>query len=174
VLNAAQPIEQSRSFRAYDGSAVLGADLQRLTYFPLSVFWRAAAHQWKPILGHPPQKLEFGPLEEAIRRFLLNEAALPLDAVLLVTVNATMEAGPNNLMLFPWRDGHDAYFHYTFVVPGITFQLLLGKGIPAHLRQICTARALLHPIYMSTDKEAQVLQSAAGPLSTAKPKGQLG
>jgi hypothetical protein len=174
ALHAAIPFEQSDTgFRAYDGNAVPGIDLWKLIYFSASVFWRAAAHQWKPVLGHAPVRLEFGPFEEPLRKFLLDEGELPLHAVFVITVNATTEAGPNKMMLFPWRDHHDSYFHHKFVVPGLRFQLFLGKGIPAHVRDLCAARSEQHPIFVSTQAEMHTLKSAATMTSTAKPKGKL-
>ena len=123
----------------FAGAAIGSAGLDSLVHFAASVFWRAAVRQWPPSGGHAPIKLQLGPYLEQLRLFLLDEHAFPRDAVLTVTVNHSTDAAENNMVLFPWLRNHKAtHREYQLVVPGISFQLMVGRGLPKNLRSICT------------------------------------
>src|SRR6266496_4383015 len=108
ALKAATPGYASKDFSVYKGAEIPGVDVARLTYFAISVFWRAGVHQWDPIAGHKPVKLDLGPYSDQLRQFLLGKAGFPPDVVLAVTVNSTPETGKNEMMIFPWLKDHDA------------------------------------------------------------------
>jgi hypothetical protein len=107
-------------FDVLDAAGVPGVDRDKLTYFGVSVFWRAAVHSWHMPSGDPiPIKL--GPYEDPIRRYLLGETGFPKDLVLLVSVSHSMDEMKNKFVTFPWffrREG--GHHQFKLIVPGIT------------------------------------------------------
>lgn len=68
ALKAATPIAGSKpDLMIYFGASIPAIDLERIVYFAASVFWRAAVNDW----GENPIKLDLGPYEDSLRRFLL-------------------------------------------------------------------------------------------------------
>jgi hypothetical protein len=88
ALEKATPSMIYDSFVAYEGSKIPGLDMDQISYFGLSMFWRAAAHRW-PALNAPGLRMErllLGPCKESIRLFLLNGAPVPPHISLLISV----------------------------------------------------------------------------------------
>jgi len=132
----------------YHAATIRAIDVAQLVYFAASVIWRAAARTWSPIAGHVPVKLELGPYEEELRRFLLDEIAFPRHAALLVTVSATKDEGANEGVLFPYHSKKESGCNqYRFWIPGITFQFFVGKSMTASLRACCLAQSAGHLIF---------------------------
>jgi hypothetical protein len=114
----AQPIPTMEAGVAiYQGARVLDVDVDRLTYFAASVFWRAAAHQWSIHKQTLPQ-LKLGPYEEQLRQYLLG-GSFPAAAVLAVFIGYGMEEMRNAVVTFPYLSGRDkGWRRYTFTIPG--------------------------------------------------------
>ena len=54
ALEKVPPAMATESFAAYSGGTVAGIDMDRLSYFGLSIFWRAAVHRWPSLnVGEP-------------------------------------------------------------------------------------------------------------------------
>jgi hypothetical protein len=66
-LRAAAPVVSTPSLRIYAGATVPGIDVGQLVYFGASVFWRAAAQEWRAPDGRP-MRLGLGPYEDLLRR----------------------------------------------------------------------------------------------------------
>jgi hypothetical protein len=146
--------------------------LARFVYFAISIFWRAAAHEWPAILGQRPVRLTLGPYEERLRQFLLGEATFPNDVVLLVRVSSTDEEGSNEHVVFPFlKNNKSGSKQYMFCVPGVVSQLFVGKATPATLRKGCTARSLKSLIYLGSNDFT--IDGMGRLLSKAAPKGDL-
>jgi hypothetical protein len=79
--------------------------------------------------------IELGPFEEAIRRFLLGDK-FPADTVILVSVWPTRDVLP--AAYTPRRGRAPGCHAFNFLIPGLEFRLLTGKGIPDDLRAICS------------------------------------
>lgn len=157
ALLAATPLfTNGPDFAAYSGAAP-GVDVGRLAYFAASVVWRAGVHQWKQY-GHAPQKLTLGPYQEQLRQYLMGNTGFPDDIVLIVTVSRTLETERNAMMLLPWLSDHEAYHKYAFVIPGVTFQVLIGKNIPSHVRDCCMVHSPQNYLFMSRAREEDVFQ----------------
>jgi integrase len=60
---------------------------------------------------------------------------------------------------------------YYFEIPGMSFQLLMGKRIPAELRRLCAHRT--RTVAVTSILEARSLQEALKSRATAKLKGKL-
>ena len=81
LQNAIQPLKPillQKRLNLYDGGAIPAFDMEKLTYFGLSIFWRGAAHDWKSTAGLRAPTVELCGYYEPLRLFLLGKA--PRDA----------------------------------------------------------------------------------------------
>jgi hypothetical protein len=136
LLNTAPLFRSGPDFAAYSGAATSAVAVSKIAYFSLSVIWRAGVHQWKQY-GHEPEKLMLGPYQEQLRGYLIDKGEFPPHVVLIVTVSTTSEAKKNSMMLFPWLSEQKTCHQYVFVIPGVTFQVFVGKGISSRARDCC-------------------------------------
>jgi hypothetical protein len=164
ALREAKAVGGSQSFRLYDGSTVPGIEMDKLVYFAVSLFWRAAAHKWRG-----ETQLEFGLYQEPIRLFLLGEGDLPRDVVVLVAVSPAIE--PERSAATPFGSRVGACHRYYFDIPGVKFQLLMGKRIPGELRSICAHRT--GTVAVASMLDERLLQEGLKLRATAKLKGKL-
>jgi hypothetical protein len=173
MLENAEPMHVGKSDLAiYAGWTINGIDIPRVVYFGASVFWRAAARKWSPIVRQVPTTLDLGPYREEFRMFLLDEVAFPKNAALLVTVSSTKDEGANEGVLFPYHSKKESGCNqYRFLIPGIIFQLFVGKTMPVTLRACCVAQSDRHPIFFGpTDFLASDMWKL---MSRGIPKGTL-
>jgi len=174
ALETATPLHVNRKnrIRLYAGAGIVGVNISKLVHFAMGVFWRAAIHHWGPIAGHQPLKLELGPYEEQLRQFVLGECGFPRDVSLAVSVNSETNPGANENVLFPFlRRRKSGFRQFMFAIPGITFQLFVGKAIPRVHRVGCTATSKEQFIYLSADHFALVDMEKLR--RRAKPKGSI-
>ena len=132
-LRAATPAQQLPDFTMYEKAAVSRVQIEQLVYFAVSVFWRTAVHDWPGA-----NRIDLGGAEHEFRRYLLDEAPWPVDAVLQIVSDS--RASEQNAVLFlssPYDHAPDVR-GYKCWVPGIMFQLLVGD-IPSNLRTLCAA-----------------------------------
>jgi len=174
AIKAAKPAWASNDFSVYKGAEISGVDVRKLTYFAMSVFWRGGVHEFGPIAGHKPTKLELGPYAEELRQFLLGTAGFPSHVALAVTVSSTPETGRNEMMIFPWRKDHRPDMRqFSFVIPGVTFQMFTGKGMSKAIRDWCIVRSPANYIYMAPRMEEANLTNMAHLLAKSRPVGDL-
>ena len=111
-------------------------EVEQLTYFGASVFWRAAARSWAFLRGKPV-RLSLGPYEERFRQFLLGTEIFPAGVCLFVILvtDTTYDS-----TLYPPQEleRRDTYRCYQFKIPGLFFQAVVGSRIPNGLRIIST------------------------------------
>jgi hypothetical protein len=132
-LIGAWPVHAEPNIAVYAGNSIPGIDMDALVYFAMSIFWRAAVHQWRIGSGNS-EPLKLGSAQEGIRKFLLG-GPFPADAVVLVSAWPTRQVLP---AAHTPRQGNAPGFEiYDFLIPGIEFRLMLGAGIPPDLRQVC-------------------------------------
>ena len=88
----------------------------------------------------PFEPLELGSTyKERFRLFLLGESEFPVDVALLTKIVPTHEPSLNTI-IFPYGGrSKKNYYQYSFTIPGITFDLFIGKRIPPETRQCSTA-----------------------------------
>jgi hypothetical protein len=115
-------------------------DTTFLIYFAMSVFWRAGAHTWA--FGGEEIHIELGPYEEPMRKFLLGEQGFPNDMALYVRVIA------DDLLLstsrLPGSEKRNGVHLHDFSVPGINFDLFVGKQLSEGTNTVSTAPAQKH------------------------------
>ena len=111
-------------------------DTRKLAYFALSVYWRAAVHQWRTI---GPQTTSFqlpDDEKEPIRKYLHGEAGSPARAYVVATV--CMDAISQGHVLSPYGVQNEAKsITYMFLSRGIFFRLMFDVSF----RDICCVRS---------------------------------
>lgn len=163
ALRGLAPVGATASVKAFAGTAI---GVEQLAYFAVSVFWRGAAHDWPPLVGKQrPPRLDLGPYEERFRQFLLDEGPFGEGAALLIFVSALRAGVQSNIGSFPQRYSRTPrYREYRFFVPGLTFQLFTGQGLPPGLRGCCSVRSGLVYVAPRVDRENAIgiAQAVAG------------
>jgi hypothetical protein len=126
-LEATSPLESRGPVRVYDVGPLLGKHVDQYLYFGASVFWRASAHAWYQETG-ALGRFTLGPdYQEQFRRYLLGQAAFPLEARLWVHVSSGTLKEP--LIVFPCTTAVDGAHRHKFYVPGILFILFVGEHV---------------------------------------------
>src|SRR6185437_4741945 len=134
------------SFGASYSSAALGSLVDALIYFGVSVFWRAAAHDWAATKNFT--RLKLPPLSiRKFRQFLRGEASFPRDSVLVVgVIDGTEEIYCSSV--FPRGLRRGRYYSGHFIVPGIRFDLYVGSGLRTEDHNACIVRGPGNPIFV--------------------------
>jgi hypothetical protein len=78
--------------------------------------------------------IPLGPYEEGLRGFLLGE---PFPEHVAVTVTVWPSRNPLPTAYTPHGHRRRGVRHYVFYVPGIEFDLWVGRAIPAKIRNSC-------------------------------------
>jgi hypothetical protein len=120
-------------------------DVEKLTHFAMGVFWKASVHSWKGAKGSP--MIQLGPYSDEIRRWLRGEGSFPKNVCLDVMLSKPERAlialtGPVEATQKRWR----TFFLY---VPGIVFDLEVGKSIEPEMRATCFHEDPTHPILIA-------------------------
>ena len=85
VLAEPPAVDYGNGLTEYSTAGIPGA-FAYLTYFALSVFWRAVVNRWR-VLGRDYEPISLGPYEESIRHFLLGVGPFPDRAALTVLIS---------------------------------------------------------------------------------------
>lgn len=167
AVRAAAPIEQGADFFAYRATEIPAVDIGKLTYFGISVFWRAGVHQFRPVNGQLPDKLSLGPYEEPLRLFLLGKGAFPDHIVLIISVS--LDRDHQEFCTFPFLRNHDSRMRqYKFHTFGITFQMFTGSAIPQNIRDLCSVRSAGHNLYVAQSMDEANWRGMGSMLKTAR------
>lgn len=159
-------------FTIFEARSASGVDADKLAYFAASIFWRGAAHDWV-FIKRNPKRLELGRYEEQLRLFLLDKAWFPKDTVLIVSVTMGMERLRNMLLVFPFFKNREAGFRqYRFTIPGITFQLFVGKQMPYELRRLSIQEPERH-VLMTPDVDDLNMSDGAKLIAKTRKVGAL-
>lgn len=164
ALTATKPIESNESFACYTGAAIPAVNVDALVYFALSIFWRASAHIWRNLSGYM-EGIELGPFEETIRRFLLGDK-FPVDTVILVSVWPTKDVLP--AAYTPRRGKAPGCHCFNFLIPGLEFKLMAGKGIPDDLRAMCSHASPGKLIYAAMSVVSDTMEAFTKLMSTTR------
>src|SRR5207248_2015249 len=79
------PVHQNAKHSTYSVANIPAIDIEKLGYFALSLFWRAAVHSWS-MTGSRSDRLEFGSYEEEMRKYLVGVDSFPENVVLFIVV----------------------------------------------------------------------------------------
>lgn len=152
----------------YRGASVPTLKPEQLTYFALSVFWRAAVHTWK--CGLRLTGIDLGPYLESLRLFLLDLAPFPQSMALVVRISSLTEWVPN--VNYPeTADNSHGFRLHGFTIPGLSFFLLVGARLPAEALEYCTAPGLDCFVGMSPINDREDLTRLLTRFTSAKARG---
>jgi hypothetical protein len=162
ALSAASSVCE-HSWTVYAGAEVDGLDMDKISYFGASVFWRASVGTWS-IAGKKRRLIDLGErYAEQLRAFLAGEAEFPRAMVLWAAVCRTAEPPP--VISFPTGeivgDGFKSYHRHTFNIPGLSFMLFVGNRLPDQIRELCMVRSSRRFIYFSPVEEIIERNTAA-------------
>jgi hypothetical protein len=147
ALSALRPDSVYGNDRLYATAGNSTIDTGKLVYFAMSIFWRAAAHEWK-CLGQR-MGIHLGPYREPLRRWLVGDGPFPAKMAILICVPPTEFAvaatyGP--------RQMKNAHFHrISLYIPGIEFTLVVGNQIPRNVQETCAHSSKEKFIFSSPD-----------------------
>ena len=127
-------------------SAALGVNPDRFAYFALSILWRASIRSWTQFNGSLSVQRDLGPYAEPIRRFLLGEAPLPDNVVVVVTV--CMDPESRETWFAPAFNDDYGCLTFPFLALGVIFRVWLGP-IPDHIRAICCRTSAEKPLMLA-------------------------
>jgi hypothetical protein len=173
-LVEAQPIPKMEAGVAiYEGARILDLDVDRLAYFAVSIFWRAAAHQWA-FHKETVRRLKLAAYQERLRQYLLG-GSFPADAVLVVLVAYGMEEMRNGSISFPHLSKRDkGWRRYSFTVPGVTFWLFVGRAIPSEIQRMCCVRSPQKLLFSSDQVDLANAQMQRAVFARSQDFGELG
>jgi hypothetical protein len=149
MLRKATPIRSIPGLTTYAAGMIAEIDVDKLEYFALSVFWRAAVHDWKPLFGDQYERLELGPYRELLREFLFGVAPFPSNVITTVSVYEEEEFVRS---MFPPSAGtprREEGRPYSFLIPGIQFTMALGNRLSAGTRDLSSHLKPERRIFMS-------------------------
>jgi hypothetical protein len=148
TLRKATPIRAIKGLTTFAGSAIPEIDIDKLEYFALSIFWRAAAHNWKPAFGETYKRLELGPYREELRKYLLG-GEYPKH---LVTTISVYEEEEFTRAMYPPASGNSHPYKgrsYSFLIPGIDFNMLVGKRMETGMKELSSHLGPERRIFMT-------------------------
>jgi hypothetical protein len=169
-LNLAIPIGDlsGPEVQAFSGTAV-GIDTQQLTYFALSVIWRAAVHKWHTS-NTETIGISLGCYEEQIRRYLLGKAGFPNDVVVMATVCTDFASREG--CYFPCAVKGSVHPAYAFLVRGVYLRVFIAPDLAPGFRGLCCFTSPQRLIFMR-DCSKEALETWGTILRTSKPVGEL-
>jgi hypothetical protein len=171
MLMAATPLVDEEGFRSFEGARIRGVDTDKLAYFGLSIFWRAAVHTWT-VGREKDQRICLGPYQEKLRLYLIGKTGIPDGIVQLVTLSTALDDMHNRVSAMPWLfERKPQYRSYKFIVTGFTFHMFVGMMIDKPIRRICSARRGF--LYMSEQRDADLLKTMAIMANRAEKRGKL-
>jgi hypothetical protein len=170
-LRAAEAFTLEPGFASFQAATIPDVDVAQLVYFAASVFWRAAVQDWR--IGDATfQRLKFGPYEERLRAFLNGESEFPPNAALLCTLTDDQGSLNNQFSRLPWKSNYLATHRgFEFFVPGMSFKIFFGAGLPSDIKRIATAPAGF--IFVAEDIDRLNLDAMTRAVASSTRHGKL-
>lgn len=139
-------------------------DADKIAHFAMGIFWKASVHSWRGSTDEP--MIQLGPYSEKVRLYLKGEAGFPSNMALAAVLSPPDVAyiGFNN----PEKMMRDTYRNFMFVVPGIWFNLSVGKMVSSEAQSLCIASHPLRPIMISASIAAKGQERAYKVFSKAR------
>lgn len=145
ALHKAKPLMTIGRIAMYAGRDVPGVNMESLGFFGLSMFWKCASHPWRDVTNGRID-IDLGPYREPLRRYLHGDASFPKDVAMLIAI-------PTDEVMIgaysPRRGQERAFHNFVCYVPGVEFQLCVGKEIPKEVRACCSYTSPSKFIYIS-------------------------
>ena len=174
AIAKANPIVSGPELAAYAGANIENIDVEKLVYFGLSIFWRAAVHRWTiSETASPTKRIPLGPYEDPIRRFLVGEAGFPENTVLMITVWPYAEPRAPLGFHTPVSQNKGRFRIHQFYIHGLDFKLAIGKLMHESMRKMCTYNSPEKLIFASTKAAQQTVETYSKAIAGSTPQGKL-
>jgi hypothetical protein len=110
-------------------------DTDKLSYFVISVIWRAHAMDFVKSLGSSE--------EATIKDYLMDRIQLPPTICIhLCVLDASPNvARPEQMFALPSHQNIDGYSDYSFFCGGLLFRMLIGESLPPGIEHECLVHA---------------------------------
>jgi len=128
-----------------------------LIHFALGIFWKASVHSWSGTEEEP--RIALGPYSDAIRRWLRSEADFPRNLYLNVAVSRPARAQIS--FNEPYEGTQKGWHTYILNVPGVFFNLSIGKTVDYSLRATCIQNNPERPIMVSEELTGDIERNFA-------------
>jgi len=135
---------------------------EMLAHFGLGIFWKASVYSWTKKKREP--RIELGPYQEPLRLYLRKEGPFPKEMALVAVVAPRPVTFAS--MGLPYRTSTKECHHFMFHVPGIQFNLYVGKEIPESQRKCCVVSSPGNPMLLC-DLSDSMIRTAREQLATA-------
>jgi len=175
ALEKVSPAMAGDSFAVYAGGAVPGIDMNQLSYFGVSIFWRAGVHRW-PALDQNDKRMEhllFGKYEDTMRQFLLDGTPLSDSISLLISVWPWKKPEPPIAFHTPVGKRNEKWYSYSFYIPGLDFKFVVGKAIPPILQKMSALAQPERYLYASEAGATEMMQSFVKVVGLSQAVGKL-
>lgn len=151
------PPLDSRSFGLFEGR-VMGVPVEMLGHFALGMIWRSAIRAWPvPIRPYCTVKLEIGPWEERLRRYLLGVDPFPADVCVWAMLAADINSQRSCNFPAPSFNGQNVF---GLSALGISFKVWLGD-VPPAIGEYCCVNSSEGRIYISNRAHEQAKYDAS-------------
>jgi hypothetical protein len=141
---------RERTSTFHSCSATRELDLEKLTYFAVSIFWRAAVKDWAKGL----ETIDLGIYESDIRKWLLGETGYPMNVFLSVCL--AEEAEDICHILPPFKLAARPFHTFYMFLPGVEFMLFVGKSVPKELQEHCVYSGKQNFVTIGGDMEERM------------------
>ena len=135
LLQRADPLPYGLS--RFECNEIPFLNTDALSYFAISVIWRAAVCRWQ-IAGQDIGQRDLGSYEAAFRSYLYGTSGFPANTVVSVVVSS-LESAPLEAT-FPESNKIDGYRMHFFSIPGLDVTVDVGSRMPESVRDLCLSR----------------------------------
>lgn len=140
TLMGCQKTKEAYGFTYYGDRVSPMVERDKLGYFALSVFWRAAAHYWSRPFGKHDQ-IDLGWHQEALRLYLIGLAPFPKEMMLYFVV--CNDPFSQNRFYTPSKSSHPGNTTtHAFQARGLNFLLMTGNDITETMGTLCLMSGL--------------------------------
>jgi len=141
-----------------------GLDVDKLTYFGVSVIWRADVAQIEPIV-------DLGKSREDVRQYLAEQGPFPQNADLFITLFKPDPSFPriDRIVAFPATASESGVDRHDFIACGMRFTMYAGGAVPASLK----GASFLNDKLCFISDGAGLLASVAREVTSSPAKGSL-
>lgn len=170
LLRASAPLHSDANFTIYNAASAPQVSIEKLTYFCISVFWRASVCDWESS-GEHYRAISLGAkYQEQIRNYLLGAAELPTAASILVLASGLKT--PAIVFSFPDTIRVESQHCHSLHIPGLTFQLSLGGQVEREaVEASCILRSSFHPIFQCKHGDARAQRGVLKNMGKIAPPG---
>jgi len=168
-LQSIRPSYEKNEWRGYNKGDTPTIKRDKLAYFALSVFWRAAAHRWPSAYGNGFMNgISLGKSNtEALRRYLLGEAPVPTTMSLFFIV-LTDKLSQGSFYLPATCGKKNFCWTHSFFACGLMFNLSVGKDLAPSL-DICLIRSKEQWIW-ARDGEGKAIEAFSSLIARQPPE----